>query len=446
MFILSEPEDVCNEDYLWLVDQGWKKALRLENFFINNRYIPWMSLWATWPVIKQKRRFRYVAIGVQKMNATVQTDYSRGSRVTATIGLSLVVVIASLAIGCGNDDYRISMEDFMEMQRQFDQQPTTQHKGEPVTASQINKQLGSYQIARSDVLLVTVIAGEQGSEGSTYRARVRRDGTVELPLAGSVQIADMELEDAEEAIKQEYLARAYNEAIVNIMVAEPYTANAIVSGAVSRPGMVPLTSNRRNLLYAIIGAGGVSSQASGIVTLCRLRDPQDKVTLDLSNPEDVARALTLPPLESGDMVAVQAALPNTIYVGGLVNSSSPQSFPQGVQVTVLQAIAGAAGLRSDIFPREATLIRRMPDGKDAHVKLNLNRLLKGEDENIALAAGDILWVPHTIETRIQEWISRNIYFRAGVSADLSYDFIHAKDILKDNGNTNTALLIGGGSP
>ena len=109
-------------------------------------------------------------------------------------------------------------------------------------------------------------------------------------------------------------------------------------------------------------------------------------------------ALSLDPLENGDIVTVHAATPNTVFVGGLVNVPRPQMYPQGVEMTVLQAIAGAAGLRTDVTPREATLIRRMPDGTDAHVRLNLDRITRGQDPNLVLAAGDILWVPDTLET------------------------------------------------
>ena len=75
----------------------------------------------------------------------------------------------------------------------------------------------------------------------------------------------------------------------------------------------------------------------------------------------------------------------------------------------------------DVTPKEATLIRRMPDGKDVHVKLDLDRITTGKDPNIKLAAGDILWVPDTIATRVQDWINRNIYFRAGMSANVTYN-------------------------
>lgn len=104
-----------------------------------------------------------------------------------------------------------------------------------------------------------------------------------------------------------------------------------------------------------------------------------------------------------------------IFVGGLVNRPAPQAFPQGTQRSILQALAAAGGLRTDVSPREGTLIHRRPDGQDVQVKLNLNRLAKGLDPNITLASGDILWVPDTIGTRIQEWVNRNIFLRAGAS-------------------------------
>jgi protein involved in polysaccharide export with SLBB domain len=119
-------------------------------------------------------------------------------------------------------------------------------------------------------------------------------------------------------------------------------------------------------------------------------------------------------------------MPNIIFVGGLVNAPQPQHYPAGVNVTVLQSLVGAGGLRMDLFPREATLIRRMPDGSDAHVRLDLLRIQSGQDPNIELAAGDVLWVPHTIETRIEEFLNRNVFLRGG--AVVTYDVQGFEDL------------------
>jgi protein involved in polysaccharide export with SLBB domain len=283
------------------------------------------------------------------------------------------------------------------------------------------------------------------------QARVRRDGTVELPLVGAVKVGDMELEDAEEAIKKAYLGKVYQEATAHVDVLTADTAGVLVTGAVGTPGLARLRRNERNLLFAIVTAGGVSNSASGRVTLCRLQDPdKKKETLDLRDPRIMTDALAMPPLQEGDMVSVEAAKPNTVFVGGLVTSSRPQDYPPGVRITVLQALAAAGGLRTDITPTEATLIRRMPDGRDVQVKLDLDRLTTGKDPNIDLAAGDILWVPYTIANRIEEWVSKNIYFRAGGSTTFDMNFIHTKDpITGVTSGSNNAVLVspgGGGVP
>jgi protein involved in polysaccharide export with SLBB domain len=191
--------------------------------------------------------------------------------------------------------------------------------------------------------------------------------------------------------------------------------NVLVVGAVTTPGLVQLRRTERDMLRATVIAGGLSELASGRATLRRIRRPEEAVTLDLTDPEELKAALVLDPLEDGDIIHVEAAMPNMVFVGGLVNLPQPQTYPPGAEITVLQSIAAAGGLRTDVTPREATLVRRMDDGTDVHVKLDLDRLSTGEDPNIVLAAGDILWVPETAETRIQDWINRNIFVRAGVT-------------------------------
>jgi len=193
-----------------------------------------------------------------------------------------------------------------------------------------------------------------------------------------------------------------------------------VVGAVTTPGLIRLRRTERNLLYAIASAGGLTDMTSGRATLRRIRNPDQPVTLDLTEPAELEAALALAPLENGDIISV-AADPNTVFVGGLVNAPRPQTYPPGAPISVLQALAASGGLRTDVTPTEATLIRHMPDGRDVHVKIDIRRLQTAKDPNIQLAAGDILWVPDTVGTIVQDWINRNIYIRAGASANVNYN-------------------------
>ena len=338
-----------------------------------------------------------------------------GFLVPSALGLLL------LMSGCS--DHRISVAEFVALQEQRQQEAAEPETDRKVVTQSLNQKLGPYRVGPADVLMVVVTGTDQDVPFPPLQVRIDRNGNIDLPVVGAVQVAQKELEDVEAAIQAAYVPRVLKDASVHVQVAELATTNVLVVGAVTRPGLVPLRRTERDVFHAIVNAGGlVSELASGSATLCRIRHPEDKVTLDLTQPEGIQVALALDPLEHGDILTVHAATPNTYFVGGLVNAPHPQQYPQGVEMTVLQVLAASLGLRTDISPREATLIRRMPDGSDVHVKLDLDRITTGKDPNLLLAAGDILWVPHTFETRVQDWINRNIFVRAGVSATAGVNY------------------------
>ena len=206
-------------------------------------------------------------------------------------------------VGC---EHRIGLREFLATQGQVKPVPSTQPSAKKI---RLDRYLGPYKVGPSDVLLITVIGGEETQETQQIRTRVYRDGTVQLPLVGSIKVADLELQDVEEAIQKAYVAEAYKEATVHIEVAEPKATSVLVTGAVATPGLVRIRRTERDLLHAIVAAGGVSSMASGQATLTRIRQPDKKETVSLVDPQGLRQALALPPLEDGDMVVVEAATP-----------------------------------------------------------------------------------------------------------------------------------------
>ena len=321
----------------------------------------------------------------------------------------LVVQVGSLG-GCA--DHRISLAEFVAMQR-----PGSAVAEEPAAAIDLSRYLGPYLVGPGDVLNIDLLGADGAPVFPQFQARIDRNGQVDLPVVGIAEVSDLELGDVEDRILQAYIPAVVQKGVCHVELTSIQTTNVLVVGAVISPGLMPLRRTERNMLFAIVGAQGVSQIASGLATLRRVRRPGEEVTLNLRDPVQLRAALSLPPLEDGDIIEVHAATPNTLYVGGLVNNPHPQSYDPGTQLTLLQALAAAGGLRSDVIPRVGTLIRRMPDGTDAHVKLNLNRLAMGTDPNIMLQAGDILWVPETLETRVQDFFNRNVFLRAGVSVN-----------------------------
>ncbi|MFA5863806.1 MAG: polysaccharide biosynthesis/export family protein [Phycisphaerae bacterium] len=352
------------------------------------------------------------------MNIAVISNWFK--RAVNSIGGKLVLGILLCLSGAGCSDHRISQTEFQRMQE--DARKTTLATTQPAAnrvmeTAKIERSLGPYRVGVSDVLSITLITAlEQATLSPPILVRVDRNGEITLPLVGNIKLAGLELQDVDMAIRKAYIPKIYRDLAVYVDVPRPQTTNVLVTGAVATPGLIPLRRSERDLLHAIVGAGGASDLASGNVTLKRIRGSEE-VSLNIYNPQDLKTALSIAPLENGDIITVQAATPNIVFVGGLVNAPRSQSYPPGAQLTVLQALAASGGLRTDIFPHEGTLIRRMPDGRDVHVKLNLDRIQNGKDANIALAAGDILWVPYTWDTRAEDWISRNIYIRAGASVN-----------------------------
>jgi hypothetical protein len=90
-------------------------------------------------------------------------------------------------------------------------------------------------------------------------------------------------------------------------------------------------------------------------------------------------------------------------------------MPGGTSMSVMQALAAAGGTLQDYEPREATLMRRKPDGEMIRFALDLHQLHRGEQLDLAMAPGDILVVPHGADTRIEEWLAETLYFRAGIN-------------------------------
>jgi protein involved in polysaccharide export with SLBB domain len=350
------------------------------------------------------------------------------------LGWTLVVALGlSACVFCGcHGDHRMSADAFLKelhAARNADLAPLNSEESE-ILRTLFAQQLSPFLVGPGDVLAVTVSGPDPEPLLPIIQARVDRNGEIFLPMVGGVDVAAMELEDAEKAIHKAYVPDFVRDASVYVELLDEGATEVLVKGAVETPGLVTLRRSQCNLLYAIVEADGVSEVASGRVTLRRIRHPEQELTVDVTTPAGLRLALAQPPLESGDIVSVEAAMPNTIFVFGLVGDNRPQQYRQGVRTTVLQVLAAAGGLRTDITPREATLIRRMPDGTDRHVRLDLDRIRTGRDENILLAAGDILEVPHTLETRVQDFINRNFFLRAGISVNYNIsgiEFLNRQD-------------------
>ena len=184
---------------------------------------------------------------------------------------------------------------------------------------------GRYRVGPKDLVGISVFEVPELNQNLTYR--VNEDGTIQLPLVGSVKVDGFTEEEMEAKIAQLLEARYVNKASVDIELREFRSKPISVIGAVKKPGPLAF-SGRWTLLEAITEAGGLAEGAGKMIYVLRkasngLTDQVAVAVEDLftrSNPKANLALL------ANDIINVPAVVQITIYCMGEVNSQGGIAF------------------------------------------------------------------------------------------------------------------------
>ncbi len=325
-----------------------------------------------------------------------------------TTGLGLLTLLAfsgTLLGGCETPDNRMSWTTLQEMEAE-------QVLSEPIVVetSQLNvTELQPYTVGPRDVLALTMVglSAEDLYAEKTITVRVHGDGTIALPMVGKIDVGGRTLAEIEQAVYDAHVPQYVKALAVYAQLTGPESTTVVLSGAVVTPGPVTLPRNERNVLYAL-ARGGLDALSGSTVTVRPINPDDPELAYDLTCINDLRRALSAPPLRSGDMLVVAPAENSVIYTTGLLNAPGPISVPRGGSMSLVRAVSAAGGLLDFLNPEEATLWRRLPNGEQARVRIELDDIMNGESADIALLPGDVLDVPHTGKTRFRQWFAENI--------------------------------------
>ncbi|MGE3180540.1 MAG: polysaccharide biosynthesis/export family protein [Phycisphaerae bacterium] len=350
--------------------------------------------------------------------------------------LSSTLVIMVCIAGC--HDNRMSLGEFT----QYNERLRSADDQEIVPTSLSLTDFQEYKIQPNDVLMVNMMGVD---DPTSYRlvqlqVRVNHNGKIVLPQVGEIHLAGLDFAAAETAIvnaHKEFIPEAFP---VYLELVGPDNTTVLVNGAAEQPGLVSLPKNERNILYAMARAGAFGLSSSGIIHYKPISPSREAETFDLTNINDVRRVLTAPALESGDMITVEAADANVVYITGLTNTPGPIPVPRSGSLSLMRAVAAAGGLRELIDVKEATLVRKMQDGEQVRVKLNVKDIHEGKSPDIALVAGDVLQLPHTADTRFQDWVNTNVIrsTSVGVRYDPLQQYNTRRIIDQQNRNSSVA--------
>lgn len=146
---------------------------------------------------------------------------------------------------------------------------------------------------------------------------VRPNGTAELPVVGSVQVAGLTVQQCEDTLQQ-YYAKEYKEPYVQVQLTNQRVI--VFPGNGSDAKVIPLQNNNTTLMEAIALAGGIADRgrADKIKLMRNLGDKRVVYVLDLSTVENLKYADMI--VQANDYIYVE---PNEQIGREAVQSAAP---------------------------------------------------------------------------------------------------------------------------
>lgn len=242
------------------------------------------------------------------------------------------------------------------------------------------------RLGPGDLLQISVY----GAPDLTTEARVNAAGSISMPLVGSIHVAALSTEQAQEAIASRLReAGLLNDPQVNVFAKEYANGGIAVMGEVQKPGIYTLMGERR-LYDAISAAGGTTSRAGRAVTITHASGPNKPLIVDIDYMNPAKSPAGNVDVFPGDTVVVSRA--GVVYVVGAVNHPAGFVMENNERLTVLQAVALAGGTKVTSSLKGTKIIRTTHDGIQ-EIPIPLNKIFEAKAEDPSLKAEDVLFIP-----------------------------------------------------
>ncbi len=242
-------------------------------------------------------------------------------------------------------------------------QPATPDKPTSVTSSLSPAQ--RLTVAPGDSLKVRIFERYGGNIFPTIQGqsadlgvqRVGEDGSIKIPVVGTVQVAGLDLNQIERKIIQQ-LGNQVQEPDVIVEFDSPRTHSVVVSGDVKQPGRVSMLEDVRSVVDAINKAGGPLASVTGSSNQMQVvvrRHGQVVLTSqfsDLLAGGDIA-------VQKGDEIVVRPNSRIFTVLGAVLRSGNVEMTKHNL--TLLEALGQVGGLSDVRANKTGVYVFRMGD-------------------------------------------------------------------------------------
>lgn len=232
-------------------------------------------------------------------------------------------------------------------------------------ATQAEKDLeAGYVLGPDDVVEISVL----GQPEFATRARVKANGTVQLPFIGEQTVSgETALSLAPKIAEKLRAGGYYAKPVVNIEISSFASRYVVLLGAVAQPGLQPVDRTYR-LSEIIARAGGLRETGADFVTLTRENGEQKNYAFEklaAGGPDED------PEVHPGDKIFVPEA--DLFYIYGQINA--PGVYPiKGGEMTIRKAVARGGGFGASGSAKRIKLFR---NGEET--KVDLDMVIKAGD-------------------------------------------------------------------
>jgi polysaccharide export outer membrane protein len=182
------------------------------------------------------------------------------------------------------------------------------------------------------------------------QTRIKSDGTIVMPLIGTIKAAGMTNITLAKAVTDKLTSNGFlKDPIVNVEIGGYVSKTVNVAGKVTSPGIYPLDRSY-HALDVLLKAGWIRENGANYVYLRRPGQPEMRLDVEgLVRGDDTKDPL----LKAGDTLYVPDA--DVYYISGQVNR--PGSFAIQPNLTIRQALVLAGGVTQTGSANKVGLIR-----------------------------------------------------------------------------------------
>jgi len=262
----------------------------------------------------------------------------------------------------------------------------------------------SYILGPEDLITVRVFAADDIPDKP---AQIDNNGSVTLPMIGSVHAAGLTVEQFQANLVTAY-KKYFKDPQVTVQVNEFHSQPVSVAGNVTTPGVVQLKGNR-NLMEVIGQAGGLRADAGDTVLITRnlsegpipvqgaFTDPTGKYSIahinirSVMSGKDPEGNILIKP---HDVITVNRA--RMVYVLGNVTRPGGYVMSENETMSVTQAVALAGGWDKTAALSAARILRADGGAQREQIPLNVKKIMENKSPDLQLRPDDIVYVPNSL--------------------------------------------------